>query len=110
MAPLRFDTVVDLAGQETEVRVEYRYYPGSPGKTYGPPENCYPSESDDADIEAVYRTGDPSKTDIGKQLTEKQMEDLLDEACERGSEQYAERDDDYEPDQYDLMDNDHPEP
>lgn len=42
------DTVT-CPNEECEADVNVAYYPGSPGKTYGPPEDCYPPEGDDID-------------------------------------------------------------
>jgi hypothetical protein len=33
-----------------EQPLSVQYYPGDPGKTYGPPEQCYPPEPDEVDI------------------------------------------------------------
>lgn len=40
--------------KEIEYEVEASFYPGSPGKTWGPPEKCYPPEAADIDIISVY--------------------------------------------------------
>jgi hypothetical protein len=38
--------------------VEGTYYPGSPGRYTGPPENCYPAEPDEFEPETFRLTGD----------------------------------------------------
>jgi hypothetical protein len=35
---------------EHDVVVEYDYSPGAPGRTYGPPEDCYPDEPPEVDF------------------------------------------------------------
>lgn len=60
---------------EQDVAVECRVYPGSPGKTWGPPENCYPPEPAEVEIETV--TVDGGEYD-GRQVSWKlvKMEDI----------------------------------
>jgi hypothetical protein len=81
-----FETVVELDGKEVEVTAEYSYSPGSPGKTYGPPENCYPPEGAEAEVEIVYLTDDKTKTDIMPRLSTEIIESLFEQACEEGEE------------------------
>ncbi|MCP4230972.1 MAG: hypothetical protein GY771_12615 [bacterium] len=33
--------------------IEFSYYPGDPGKTYGRPEDCYPPEPAEVEIENI---------------------------------------------------------
>lgn len=39
---LQFDVLIEFSGQSIRARGEYE--PGSPGRTTGPPESCYPPE------------------------------------------------------------------
>ena len=39
---------------EQEVTVRYYYTPADPGKTSGPPENCYPPEPSEIEIEDAF--------------------------------------------------------
>ena len=52
--------VEDVNGNEHEITVRYRGY-SDPGRLYGPPENCYPPESE---IELEYE-GIPEGVDFG---------------------------------------------
>lgn len=81
-----FETEVEVDGNPVEVTVVYSYSPGSPGKTYGPPENCYPPEGPDVDIESIFLTDDKTETDISEKLSKKQMESLIEQCCEAGEE------------------------
>lgn len=42
---------------EDDLEVEYDYDPGRPGRTWGPPENCYPDEPAEVCITAVKHAG-----------------------------------------------------
>ena len=39
---------------EVECVVTFKFWPGSEGRTYGPPEDCYPPEAPEVQIVAVY--------------------------------------------------------
>lgn len=88
-----FETTVELEGNEVEVTVEYSYSPGTPGKTYGPPENCYPPEGPEVEILAVYLTDDKTETDLSSKLSKETNAQLEEQACVAGDEGMA---DDYE--------------
>lgn len=38
---------------DTEISIEYTQTPYDPGRTYGPPEDCYPPEGGEVEIEKV---------------------------------------------------------
>lgn len=82
---LSFETTIALMKDneevETEVTVVYSYTPGSPGKLSGPPEDCYPPEGPEVDIEAVYRTDDETKTDLSSALDESTLDSMREQAC-----------------------------
>lgn len=46
---------LSICGAETEVDAEisYSFTPGHPAKTYGPPEDCYPAEGPEVEVEEV---------------------------------------------------------
>jgi hypothetical protein len=50
---------IEREGVEVELRVDGRYHAGDPGRTFGLPENCYPSEPAEAEIEALWTGGHP---------------------------------------------------
>jgi hypothetical protein len=65
---------------ECEADLDVTYYPGSPGQTYGPPEQCSPPEGDDIDC--------PEECpECGRKFTERD----LDRFCEELGEEYRDR-------------------
>jgi len=48
---------VERDGREVTLLVEADYYPGSPGRTYGPPENCYPPEGSELVVSKLTLNG-----------------------------------------------------
>jgi hypothetical protein len=93
MGTKSFETTVELEGNEVEVTVEYSYSPGTPGKFYGPPENCYPDEPAECEVEVIYLTADKAKTDIMPKLSTETIEQVFEQACGTGEESMN---DDYE--------------
>ena len=71
----RYDTDTDT---EREVEVEYRYTPVTRGRYYGPPEDCYPDEGGDVEVESATYVDTGERTD----LTAAELEDLEIEAAE----------------------------
>lgn len=52
---LEMNLELERNGPVVEYTVIFDYYPGDPGKGYGPPENCYPPESPEiTDCEVWY--------------------------------------------------------
>lgn len=53
---LRFEINAEheLTGVEIELMVKCSVTPGHPGRTYGPPENCYPAEPPEVEDLKVY--------------------------------------------------------
>jgi hypothetical protein len=88
-----FETVVELEGTEVEVTAEYSFSPEMPGKTSGPPENCYPGEAAECEVETIYLTADPKKTDIMDRLATAVIEDVFEQACTAGEQSVG---DDYD--------------
>ena len=50
---MKYETTIELHGGDAEIIVEYDYYKGTPGRTYGPPEKCFPPEPSWVEIESV---------------------------------------------------------
>lgn len=76
-----FTTTLLLNFQETDVRVEFDYTPATPGKTFGPPEDCYPPEAADVELLAVLS----GATDLTRVLSQEQLKELQERALFEGS-------------------------
>jgi len=61
---------------EVSVELEFYYRPGSPGKIYGPPENCYPPEPAEFEVYEC-RVIDGPHAGVEVELTEKETDDAL---------------------------------
>ena len=44
---------LELIDKPRTCEVLFKYYKGDPGKYYGPPEDCYPSEPDEFDVVSI---------------------------------------------------------
>lgn len=44
---------------EIELEIEYSVTPYDPGRTYGPPEHCYPPEGGEVEELSAFRDGKP---------------------------------------------------
>jgi hypothetical protein len=86
-----YTTTIELRGGDAEIVVEYDYFKGSPGRTYGPPELCYPSEPAHVEIIAVMYGG----VTITDNLSESQIESLEQEIEEHLTERAAADEQDY---------------
>ena len=67
--------------EEIEVSLVGHYTPGSPGRTYGPPEDCYPAEPEDVELEVALVDGKPFE------LTEHEEELALEELAVQAQEE-----------------------
>jgi hypothetical protein len=91
-----------------DVEVEYQvladYHPGVRGRTYGPPEECYPPEGPELDITGVYEVTPGAKPrvvdleDFLDSLTSEQFQDLegrlfseAEDACVSAADEAADR-------------------
>jgi hypothetical protein len=86
-----YTTTIELRGGDAEIVVEYDYYKGDPGRMYGPPELCYPSEPAYVDIIAVTYGG----VTITDSLSESQLEALEQEIMDDITERAAADEQDY---------------
>lgn len=108
---------------EITLEVSGSWRPGCEGRTNGPPEDCYPPEGPEAEVEDAivieivgengpvkeaygWKVGQPAKfpgSKEGPTLTEKEIESFIDELIEQG---YADEQSEYEAAceaQYDAM-------
>lgn len=88
---------------EVLATLAYTVQPGSPGKYYGPPEDCYPADPPDVDSIEVTATVGGTKIELWEHLTDKKQGTLIEEVCEAADEhrgEEAEARADYE---YDRM-------
>lgn len=81
---------------EAEYRVVANFTPGTPGKTYGPPEDCYPPEGPEVEYTEAFEVDGKSERKLDSKtffdsLTEDEDSDLQDklilEAEEQGTDQ-----------------------
>lgn len=72
---------IEIMGVEFLAEVDYSYYPGSPGKVDGPPEDCYPPEPEELDINYVILVvAENQRVDATKLLENEEFTATLDEA------------------------------
>lgn len=79
MKSIPFESVVYREGPEgdaVEVPITGHFTPGVRGRLYGPPENCYPDE--------------PSELELEQEVSKEEQKELHDEAVQRFGE-YGER-------------------
>jgi hypothetical protein len=68
---------------DTEVPVEFKYSAGSPGRTYGPPENCYESEPEEVNLMGVFINGQWIDVDvIAEDVRDRWVQAICDKAQE----------------------------
>ena len=72
---------------DLDLIVECDYTPGTPGRYYGPPEDCY--QGDAGDVEDVVARDEA--TGVVVELDEDEIDRLLDRAAEAWAEDAAER-------------------
>ena len=79
--------------EEIELEIEARVSGGSPGKIYGPPENCYPPEPPEVEIHRVLLNGniwDDELTDDERIAIEQDFIDNYDDCPDSGTDRYRE--------------------
>lgn len=80
---MSWDYTVEIDDVEYLARVTY-YYRGAPGRTSGPPENCYPPEPPELDWELLNLDGTPAPDTVlvgqrEDEITEQLLEWLQEE-------------------------------
>ena len=84
---------VQIGDDEHDCEVKFTAYPGDPGRTYGPPEFCYPPEPAEVEILSVMVGLDDRINDLTYEATQELesriLEDLFDQAHERAMKDYG---------------------
>ena len=84
-----FEVTIRCPDDECEAEIVADYTPGDPGKTYGPPERCYPPESALIDYPAEC-------PECGRRFTDKDEDAWIlrieEEMSESGEDRYDDRD------------------
>ncbi len=85
---------IDGIEDDFEVEITYTYRPGDPGRLWDLPENCYPPEPAEIELEAVIdlATGD----DLAAILTDddiRTIKDEIEESENQGPDDYDDYDD-----------------
>ena len=73
---------VERDGEELELEVVGTYSPGLPGKTYGLPEDCYPPEPDEVEVEEIRLYGKPWEGTLSNEEEERALSDLSSQGAE----------------------------
>lgn len=76
-----FDMCVPL--DDGTVTVSGKYLPGSPARTWGPPEHCDPGYPSEAEIDSVVLDDDPESLNVVDALTPDEYQRLVDHVCEQ---------------------------
>lgn len=69
---------IERLGAEIDIEVEYAFDRGSPGKTYGPPEQCYPPEASELEIERAWVLDEYGKRAWEIELSDEEITFLID--------------------------------
>ena len=80
---------------DAEVKVEYEFSPGDPGRYSGPPENCYPAEPAEVTVLQVFINGtwaDPSDF-VADAVLERWAEEIEGECTTAADEDRSDYDD-----------------
>lgn len=97
---------VERGEEEVELTLVGQFSPGDPGKVSGPPENCWPPEPAEAEVEQVLKDGKPWDGKLTEEEEDAAVEALLkagDDSFDDGPDpddfydSRFDRDDDFDP-------------
>jgi hypothetical protein len=74
--------------EEFDVTFKVNYFPGDPGRTYGPPENCYPPEPADVEVLSAWMTSQPAHLLAQENFAD--WDSVYDAICEQADTLYTE--------------------
>jgi hypothetical protein len=77
------------SGAELDLEIACNYFPGDPGRTYGPPEKCYPPEPAEVEILYCYLAGDTTKQDLFLTFSEMEKDALYEALDQHLAEHYG---------------------
>lgn len=75
---------VERGEEEVILTIRGNVSPYVPAKTWGPPENCYPAEGGEAEIEVVLLNGKPWDGELTDEERERAEEALQEKAADDG--------------------------
>ena len=81
---LTVDVAMKLDGEYYEAEVTGDFYPGAPGRTYGPPEDCFPPDPSEFDIIDLDWLDKPHR-----ELTAEEWGKLCTLAHDKAADEYA---------------------
>jgi hypothetical protein len=92
-APRRRKTATVTVGwthpvSEEEYEVECSVSPGDPGRTYGPPERCYPPEPPEVEILRVFDSAGKERSDLLPRV-EMAWDEIEEKAIKEAEESHA---------------------
>jgi len=76
--PTFHTTIVREAEETTEIEVDYAFSPGTPGRLYGRPEDCYPPEAADIDVVRAWIVQEDG-TEVEEELADDEIDQLREE-------------------------------
>lgn len=82
--------IFNISSDGKKLVVEAAISPGSPGKFYGPPEDCYPSDPGEIEVDSIaIKIGNRKKVIDWNSLQENVQDAILDEIMNQWNESMA---------------------